>query len=455
MVVIDEFAALAAELPGFMDALVNVAQRGRSLGMHLVLATQRPAGAVSANIRTNTALRIALRVLDPADSADVLDSPEASTIGRHRPGRAFARFGPGELVEFQCALVTGVTAAQQGVRVVPAPDGIPISESETASGDQIPDDLTRLAAAAITAWDGWGGSPPRQPWPDPLPTTVSLDSLTVEAGPIAVFALADDPNQQTQYPLEWDPDQGNVLLVGSPGSGTTTALGTLGISLTSRYSPADCHLYAIDSGSGQLAPLMALPHCGAVVGPDERDRIRRLIRRLEDELDQRLGQSRGVLGFQPSARVGFDRQLGRPGQEPGQRGRPRLAGLTGAGVGRGSGRRPVPRCRRRPTVQGKPRHPGRHPPDLRLPPGRPRALPPVGRGRRRSRNFAPRSGIRRPVGNRAPSCSARRRAGRRQSPPPAPSPAARHRWRACLRWSIPPAWTSPDWTVPRGTSRWG
>ncbi len=299
VVVIDEFAALAAELPGFMDALVNVAQRGRSLGMHLVLATQRPAGAVSANIRTNTALRIALRVLDPADSTDVLDSPVAAAIGRHRPGRAFARFGPSELVEFQCALVTGVTAAERGVRVIPAPDGIPISQAEAASGDEAPDDLTRLAAAAAAAWDGGGGPPPRKPWPDPLPTTVSLNSLAVEAGPSNVFALADDPNQQTQYPLAWDPDQGNVIFAGNPGSGTTTALATLGISLASRHAPADCHLYAIDSGSGQLAPLMALPHCGAVVGPDERDRIRRLIRRLEDEVDRRLGQSRGPSDSNP------------------------------------------------------------------------------------------------------------------------------------------------------------
>ncbi|WP_419846283.1 FtsK/SpoIIIE domain-containing protein [Candidatus Poriferisocius sp.] len=293
IVVIDEFAALAAELPGFMDALVNVAQRGRSLGMHLVLATQRPSGAVSANIRTNTALRIALRVLDPADSTDVLDSPEAASIGRHQPGRAYARFGPGELVEFQCALITGVTAAKRGIRVVPAPDGIPNLEPTEDPEGEAPDDLSRLAAAAISAWDGWGGLPPRRPWPDPLPTTVSLNSLSAEAGPRVVFALADDPNQQTQCPLEWDPDQGNVIFAGNPGSGTTTALATLGISLAIRYPPADCHLYAIDSGSGQLAPLMALPHSGAVVGPDERDRIRRLVRRLEDELDQRLAQSRG------------------------------------------------------------------------------------------------------------------------------------------------------------------
>ena len=240
VVIIDEFATLAAELPGFMDSLVSVAQRGRSLGMHLVLATQRPAGAVSASIRTNTALRIALRVLDAADSVDVLDSPEAAAIGRHRPGRAFARFGPGELVEFQSALVTGVTAAQRGPRVVPAPDGIPAPEPEVAPGDETPDDLTRLADSISRAWDRWDGIPPRQPWPDPLPPIVALDALGApeQAGGCGVaFALADDPNRQCQYPLAWDPDGGNALFAGNPGSGTTTALGSLAIALASRTHP--------------------------------------------------------------------------------------------------------------------------------------------------------------------------------------------------------------------------
>lgn len=301
VVIIDEFAALAAELPGFMDSLVNVAQRGRSLGMHLVLATQRPAGAVSANIRTNTALRIALRMLDAADSADVLDSPEAAAIGRHRPGRAYARFGPGELVEFQCALITGVTAAQRGPRVVPAPDGIPESEPEAAVDDESPDDLSRLADAMNKAWDCWEGVPPRQPWPDPLPSKVSLDELSADgpSGAGVVFALADDPNRQCQYPLTWDPAEGNALFVGIAGSGTTTALGSLALALASRYPPGECHLYALDSGTGELAPLERLPHCGAVVRPDERDRIRRLIRRLEDELDRRLGQGRAYQESSP------------------------------------------------------------------------------------------------------------------------------------------------------------
>ena len=90
VVVVDEFATLKAELPDFVESLVGVAQRGRSLGVHLVLATQRPSGAVSENIRANTNLRIALRVQDAADSTDVIDRPDAARIGRE-PARAGAR----------------------------------------------------------------------------------------------------------------------------------------------------------------------------------------------------------------------------------------------------------------------------------------------------------------------------------------------------------------------------
>jgi hypothetical protein len=73
--VIDEFASLVRDLPGFVAALVSIAQRGRSLGIHLILATQRPCGVVSAGIRANTNLRIALRVTDTAESTDVIDAP--------------------------------------------------------------------------------------------------------------------------------------------------------------------------------------------------------------------------------------------------------------------------------------------------------------------------------------------------------------------------------------------
>src|ERR671919_319375 len=98
LVIIDEFATLKAELPEFIDALVGVAQRGRSLGVHLLLATQRPQGAISDNIRANTNLRIALRVQEKTDSTDVIDVPDAASIPRTAPGRAYVRLSPGEVV---------------------------------------------------------------------------------------------------------------------------------------------------------------------------------------------------------------------------------------------------------------------------------------------------------------------------------------------------------------------
>ena len=88
LIVIDEFASMARELPDFVTGLVNIAQRGRSLGIHLILATQRPSGVVSPEIRANTNLRIALRVTDPGESSDVIDAPDSA---QHRQVHA----GPG------------------------------------------------------------------------------------------------------------------------------------------------------------------------------------------------------------------------------------------------------------------------------------------------------------------------------------------------------------------------
>src|SRR5699024_6096734 len=108
-------------LPDFVDALVGIAQRGRSLGVHLVLATQRPSGAVNDNIRANTALRIALRVQDRADSDDVVGAPDAAGLPRNRPGRAVVRLGPGELIAVQSAYVSGdaLTGDLEPVTVTP------------------------------------------------------------------------------------------------------------------------------------------------------------------------------------------------------------------------------------------------------------------------------------------------------------------------------------------------
>ena len=111
LVIVDEFAALAKEVPEFIEGVVDVALRGRSLGIHLLLATQRPAGVVTPQIRANTSLRIALRVADDDDSVDVIGTREAATLPSELPGRAIAKIGPRESALFQSAYVGGFTSA--------------------------------------------------------------------------------------------------------------------------------------------------------------------------------------------------------------------------------------------------------------------------------------------------------------------------------------------------------
>jgi S-DNA-T family DNA segregation ATPase FtsK/SpoIIIE len=293
VVIIDEFATMAAELPDFMEALVGVAQRGRSLGVHMLLATQRPSGAIKDNIRANTNLRIALRVQDDGDSTDVIGKPDAALIGRDQPGRAFVRLGPSEVVPIQTALVTGVSQKDGGrVDVAPFQFGRRPRPPRPASAidEATASDLVRIVAAARTAFEAAGMPTPRRPWPEPLPAELPLDAVaspeTVKAG-TASIALADDPDAQSQYAVGWNLRAGNLLLFGLVGSGTTTTLASIALSLAAGSSPDDLHLYVLDFGAGALAPLAGLPHTGAVITATEGERQRRLIRVLRGELDRR------------------------------------------------------------------------------------------------------------------------------------------------------------------------
>ena len=300
MVVVDEFATLRAELGGFVDSLVDVAQRGRSLGMHLVLATQRPGGAVNDSIRSNANLRIALRVQDAIDSTDVIDGPDAAQIRRDQPGRALARLGPGETVLIQTALSSGSAPilGRRPVVVRPFRFGTQpptVEPSGAADAGAGTTDLQRLVSAMVEAHARSGRSRSRRPWPDPLPPEVDLDALWAAStelrfgarGSTVPFALADDPDSQDQYPVGWMPADGNLLLIGMGGSGTTTAAASLALSAAVAASPGDLHLYLIDFGAGELAPLAALPHVGALITAGERERQVRLMRWLGQEINRR------------------------------------------------------------------------------------------------------------------------------------------------------------------------
>ncbi len=279
LVAIDEFAALAAELPDFMKALLDIAQRGRSLGVHLLLATQRPAGVVSEGIKANTNIRIALRVHDQADSADVLGSPDAAFLSRHTPGRAFLRLGPADRVAFQSALITAsIATTEAGPRVRPFTFSEPPPEPSQTTQDG-PTDLDRLATAITIAAARY--PPPRRPWPPPLPD--HIDRHLLDPG---CFALVDEPHRQRTVSVAHQITS-SLLLYGTRGSGTTTALVRVALSLAAYCDPDSLHIYVLDFDSQVLGPLAVLPHTGAVIGASERERQTRLLRLLRAEVERR------------------------------------------------------------------------------------------------------------------------------------------------------------------------
>ncbi|PKK12695.1 FtsK/SpoIIIE domain-containing protein [Thermomonospora sp. CIF 1] len=305
VLVIDEFAALVSELPEFVAGLVDIGRRGRSLGVHLILATQRPAGVVTAEIRANTNLRIALRVTDPQESTDVLDSPEAAQISPATPGRCYVRSGTAVPQAVQSARIAGRRPQGRGgaapakgkitVRDVPWGQlGRPLPETGPAEEDSgTVTDLAVLVGAIGEAAARAGIGPQRSPWLDPLPERLRVSLRTAAGGsvvdvPPIEFGVTDLPETQSRQALTLNlAADGHLYIAGAAQSGRTTALRTLAGSLASSVSPFDVHLYAIDCGGGGLLPLVALPHCGAVVTRDQIDRCERLLTALANEVSRR------------------------------------------------------------------------------------------------------------------------------------------------------------------------
>ena len=298
VVVIDEFGALSTQLPDFVDALVGIAQRGRSLGVHLVLATQRPQGVVSASIKANTNLRIALRVQDPGDSTDIVDCEAAAWISRATPGRAYLRRGPGEVEVVQTALATSALGPRTAgaVHVGPTvfgPRPMPDLAPTTLDTHDRVSELTMLIEAVRAAAETRSFEPPRPVCLPMLDDTLPLGDVVPAATRGAAdpretaFALADDPDNQCRVAVGWNPGEGHLAVLGMVGSGTTTAALAAVAALAQRRSPDDLHVYGLDLGPGGLAPLVHLPHTGAVLAAGQAEARTRLVRRLKAEVARR------------------------------------------------------------------------------------------------------------------------------------------------------------------------
>jgi DNA segregation ATPase FtsK/SpoIIIE, S-DNA-T family len=307
VIVVDEFAVLSKEMPQFVEGLVDVATRGRSMGIHLVLGTQKPAGNVSSEIRANVSLRLCLRVSSAAASQDVIDVPDAALISPDTPGRAYAHVDQGRPVRFQTARIAvprpAADTGSRGRGVAPtltpltaATAGKPAEPPKGAAGPVGHSDLRATVDAVAEAARLLGCAPPHRPWLPALPDRLRLGDLERReevaqalASPTSVaVGLADLPDRQAQHALVVDLERaGHLLVVGGMRSGRTTLLRTLAGALARRMPVARLHLYAVDLGGGLLDPLGRLPHCGAVVTGDEPDRLQRLMMLLKDKVEER------------------------------------------------------------------------------------------------------------------------------------------------------------------------
>ncbi len=285
VVIVDEFASLAAEHPTFLSSLVSAAQRGRSLGIHLVLATQRPAGVVSDDIAANSDLRIALRLRDATDSRDVLGDAAAAAISKRTPGRAVVRRGDEAPLTFQAARCS-LPPRRRPRRLRVAPSGLH-ERDPLGSASSGPTSLDWLVDGVRRATERAELVSPDPLWLPALPATLDHAQLRGLFADEAAIGIVDDPLRQARHPLRWHPGDGHLQLVGDAGSGVTTTILRLVESACRATPPTSLHVYVIDAiGDEALLAIDSLPHCAAVVRSSERERVVRVLRRLRQRLDQ-------------------------------------------------------------------------------------------------------------------------------------------------------------------------
>ena len=301
VIVADEFAELKQQRPEFMDELMSAARIGRSLGVHLVLATQKPTGVVNEQIWSNSRFKVSLKVSERADSREMVRTDVAAHFVR-----------PGEF----CMLVgydeyfTHGQAAYAGCDYVPCErfeprrelavealgrEGEVIMRAETSRrGRGERSELDAVLAEIATCAESLG-QVAQTLWLDPLPSCVTLDEVErgMSEGPAAAsctVGLLDDPDNRRQDPYVLDMTRvGNVMLYGAQGSGVERVLRAMLVSMAPDGSGDETWIYALDLGTGLLRHLAGLPHVGGTLRISDEDGIDRLLRMLERRLEGKEG----------------------------------------------------------------------------------------------------------------------------------------------------------------------
>ena len=309
-IISDEFAELKVNQPDFIKKLVSIARVGRSLGVHLILATQKPSGVVDDQIWSNSRFKIALKVADRSDSNEMLHTPDAAEITQ--TGRAYLQVGNNEVYElFQ--------SAWSGADYQPEKDDMGIEDhtiylinelgqyeilNEDLSGledadeiKEVPTELDAIVHNIHLLCEEQEIPPVPQPWLPPLKERIALEELEEVQPAIAwaqekslsiLLGMADIPQAQKQEAVSINlAKDGHVLLYGSPGTGKTTFLQSAGMDLARKFSPKDLTMYLMDFGTNGLAQLSKLPQVADIMPLDQTEKISKFVRIMEKELNRR------------------------------------------------------------------------------------------------------------------------------------------------------------------------
>lgn len=303
----DEFAELKKEQPDFMKELVSAARIGRSLGIHLILATQKPSGVVDEQIWTNSKFKLCLKVQNESDSREMLKTPDAASITQ--PGRAYLQVGNNEIYELFQSAFSGASYYEEDGGEQEKDNRVYLVNA-LGQGELVNQDLggsmesnqirkTQLDVVVdyiADVFDGMGLAKIKSPWLPPLTEimvsphlreikdSVSFDTLDMR---VAV-GLEDIPSEQRQdeYTLDFV-HNGHVIYFASSGYGKSVFLETILLSLCAHNSVQNFHAYIMDFGSNALIPMKGLPHVADYISYDDVEKQQKLMRLLAQEMKER------------------------------------------------------------------------------------------------------------------------------------------------------------------------
>ncbi|WP_338554562.1 type VII secretion protein EssC [Paenibacillus sp. KS-LC4] len=309
IIVVDEFAELKSDQPEFMKELVSAARVGRSLGIHLILATQKPSGVVDDQIWSNSRFKLCLKVQTPSDSQEMLKRPDAAEI--KEKGRGYLQVGNNEVFTLFQSSWSGApynnTDSEQEIEIKANALGFNGERKRLLPKVSNNNESKRLNQLESVVKYINQVSEERnireafQLWLPPLPELLSLQELLVDeegwdgqqwTDPsdylVAPVGLIDNPSQQAQYQLKIDFGRdGHLLIYGAPSSGKTTMLKTILMSLALKYNPDYVHFYILDFGTRTLGVFNDIPHLGDVIYPEDEQKVDKLLQLLLNELEDR------------------------------------------------------------------------------------------------------------------------------------------------------------------------